>query len=100
MEGINTRPGEKGWGHQRSECSGDVSTDYRVCFFCLYFLVFLLYRFLKPSKRRMIIKERETNMTHDSTRKRKEWKAMGDEDNTEYGQKKPGHKGKGNFSSF
>lgn len=39
-------------------------------------------------------------MTHDSTRKRKEWKAMGDEDNTEYGQKKPGHKGKGNFSSF
>lgn len=48
----------------------------------------------------MMIKERETNMMHDSTRKRKEWKATGNEDNTEDGQKKPGHKGKGNFSFF
>lgn len=42
----------------------------------------------------MIVKERETSMTHDSTRKRKEWKAMGDEDNTEYRLKKPGLWGK------
>lgn len=40
------------------------------------------------------MKERETNMTHDCTRGRKEWKATGDEDDTEYRQKKPGLWGK------
>lgn len=42
----------------------------------------------------MIVKERETNMTHDCTRERKERKATGDEGDTEYRQKKPGLWGK------
>lgn len=75
--GISTRPGEKGWGHQGSECSGDISSDYRVSFFCLFKFFSLLYHFLKPSKRRMIIKERETDMTHDSTRRERNGRQWG-----------------------
>lgn len=95
LRGLTPGLGRKGEATrgQNAQVMSPLTTGF-LSFAFFFLLVFLLYHFLKPSKRRMTVKERETNMTHDCTRERKEWKATGDEDDTEYRQKKPGLGGK------
>lgn len=94
LRGLTPGLGRRGGATrgQNAQVVSSLTTGF-LSFAFFFLLFFLLYHFLKPSKR-MIVKERETNMTHDCTRERKEWKATGDEDDTEYRQKKPGLWGK------
>lgn len=91
LRGLTPGLGRRGGATrgQNARVMSPLTTGF-LSFAFFFLLIFLLYHFLKPSKRRMMVKEREANMTHE----RKERKATGDEDDTEHRQKKPGLWGK------